>query len=475
MRKKGRRGKRVCDLAHTRGSRFGTSVALLLLLLTAGPLAGRAEEPRDNHARTAPPSFVLTLPKALRIALRTHPQLGVANAGVKSAQAGIGIAKSQYYPTLAGTSTYTRETGNFGPQPGFPFTIPESPVSFDFYQAQLSLTETLFSFGRRRTQVAQNKALYEASHKGAERTVTEIVYNVEEAYFNVLKDQKLLDVDRLTIADYRLQLEVAKARYNDGVANAYDVLNARVNLSNAILVQVQDKNQFRVDLLALNRSMGVVGTQPYQVETIRPKEAIPFTPDQVIATALAHRPDLKQLDRQEEAQKQVVKNNQAQFLPSVQTVGSYSLDSEFFPLVYNWAVATTVTVPIFNGFLNVEQTRQARAQLKQIKFQREDLRQGVIQGVLSDLFTLRSALEKIRDARILVKQAEKNQDLAETQFRVGTGTTVAVTQTERDLASARSNLVRDEADFAVSLARLKRDMGTNYDFKTNGLPKDGVP
>jgi outer membrane protein len=474
MRKRHRVPKRVCDPAHTRWTGAGFSIALLVLLAAMNPLVP-VQAGESPLTETRESTYVLTLPDALKIALRTHPQLGAAKAGVKSAKAGIGIAQSQYYPTLAGTSSYTRETGNFGPQPGFPFTIPESPVSFDFYQAQLSLTETLFSFGRRRTQVAQNRALYEASHKGAERTVTEIVYNVEEAYFNVLKDQKLLDVDRLTISDYRLQLEVALARYNDGVANAYDVLNARVNLSNALLAQVQDKNQFRVDLLTLNRSMGVIGTEPYRVETIHPSGKIRFTPDQVISTALSNRPDLKQIDRQEEAQKQVVKNNQAQFLPSVQTVGSYSLDSEFFPLVYNWAVATTVTLPIFNGFLNVEQTRQARAQLRQIKFQREDLRQSVIQGVLSDLYTLRSALEKIRDARILVGQAEKNVELAETQFKVGTGTTVAVTQTERDLANARSNLVRDEADYAISLARLKRDMGTNYDFKTMNLPKGGVP
>ncbi len=474
MPKSLRMPNRIFDRPHTLRSVVGCAAVLLLLVDMSHPrIPVQAGEPPPTETRES--SYVLTLPTALKIALRTHPQLGAAKAGVNSAKAGIGIAQSQYYPTLAGTSSYTRETGNFGPQPGFPFTIPESPVSFDFYQAQLSLTETLFSFGRRRTQVAQNRALYEASHKGAERTVTVIVYNVEAAYFNVLKDQKLLDVDRLTISDYRLQLEVALARYNDGVANAYDVLNSRVNLSNALLAQVQDKNQFRVDLLTLNRSMGVIGKRPYRVETIHPPLKIQFTPDQVIATALSNRPDLKQIDRQEEAQKQVVKNNQAQFLPTVQTVGSYSLDSEFFPLVYNWAVATTVTLPIFNGFLNVEQTRQARAQLTQIKFQREDLRQGVIQSVLSDLYTLRSAREKIRDARILVGQAEKNVELSETQFKVGTGTTVAVTQTERDLAKARSDLVQAEADYAISLARLKRDMGTNYDFKTMNLPKDGVP
>ncbi|MCL5259197.1 MAG: TolC family protein [Nitrospirae bacterium] len=237
--------------------------------------------------------YVLTLPNALSIALRSQPQLGAAKAGVTSAKAGIGIAQSQYYPTLAGSSAYTRETGNFGPQPGFPFTIPESPVSYDFYQASLTLTQTLFAFGRRSSQVAQNRALYKASHQGAAKTVTDVIFGVEKAYFSVLKDQELLDVDRLTLADYRLQLRVAQARYNDGVANAYDVLNARVNLSNMVLTQVQDKNQFHVDELALNRAMGVIGHSPYRVAPYHPELSIPYTPEQVVAIAISLCPDLK--------------------------------------------------------------------------------------------------------------------------------------------------------------------------------------
>ncbi|MHB8421785.1 MAG: TolC family protein [Leptospirales bacterium] len=450
-------------------------VLILPPLADAAPSDGNSSQFPKSLKGNVPGEYVLTLSEALALSLRSQPQLGAANAGVSSAKAGIGIAKSQYYPTLSGGSTYTRETGNFGPQPGFPFTIPESPVSYDFYQAQLTLTQTLFSFGRRRSQVAQNKALYKASHQGAAKTVNDIVYGVEKAYFSVLKDQELLEVDKLTLDDYRLQLEVAKARYNDGVANAYDVLNARVNQSNALLTQVQDRNQFHVDELALNRAMGVIGHSPYRVASLHPVSQVDYTPEEVIATAIAHRPDLKQIDQQEAAQRQAVKFNQAQFLPTVQSTGAYSLDSEFFPLVYNWSIATTVTVPIFNGFLNVEQVRQSRAQLRQIRFQREDLRQAVIQSVLTDLFTLRTAKEKIRDAQALDDQARQNVDLAETQFRVGTGTTVAVTQTERDLAKARADLVQAQADFAISLARLKKDMGINYDFKKGNIPTGNLP
>lgn len=419
--------------------------------------------------------YRLTLRNALGMAIRDQPLIKAAEEGVNISVAGVGIANSQYYPTLNGSTTYTRETGNFGPQPGFPFTIPESPVSYDFYQAQLSLSETLFSFGRRRAQVAQNKELANASRRQIDETLSETVLNVEKSYFTVLRDQNLVKVDQLTIKDMELQLSVAQARFSDGVANGYDVLNAKVNLSNLQLTKVQDENQLRVDELALNHAMGVIGRAPYRVAPVPDLSLVIPDEPQAISQALSRRPDLRALNSQVRAQQQLIRFNQAQFLPTVSLLGNYSFDSEFFPLVYNWSAAATVNVPIFNGFLNVEQVRQSRAQKRQQIDQREALRQTIVQSVESDLLNLRTDEAKIHDSEVLTDQAIKNLALAEEEFRVGTGTTVAVSQAERDLARARSGLVRDKSQQSIDMAQLKKDIGTNFDFDNHQIPRGALP
>jgi outer membrane protein TolC len=261
-------------------------------------------------------------------------------------------------------------------------------------------------------------------------------------------------------------------RYKDGVATSYDVLNARVNLSNARLSRVTDKNQERIDRLALDRAMGVVAHASYRVVAPSHLSSPDLNPDRAVALALSRRPDLKTLTEQARAQKQVVKFDQAQFFPTVQTVGAYSLDSEFFPLVYNWSVGTTLTIPIFNGFQFVHQTQMARAQMRQMIFQREDLRQQAIVEVRSDILNIKTYREKVAADTEIVAQARQNLFLAENQFRVGTGTSVAVTQSERDLASARSNLVRDKADLAIAIATLRHDQGVNLDPGTHRIPRD---
>ncbi|EQD78388.1 outer membrane efflux protein, partial [mine drainage metagenome] len=132
--------------------------------------------------------------------------------------------------------------------------------------------------------------------------------------------------------------------------NGYDVLNARVNLSNFHLTEVQDENHLRVDELALNHAMGVIGRAPYRVAPVTDTSLVIPDESSAIAQALSRRPDLRALNSQLRAQEQTIRFNQAQFLPTVSLLGNYSFDSEFFPLVYNWSAAATVNVPILTVF-----------------------------------------------------------------------------------------------------------------------------
>ena len=101
-----------------------------------------------------------------------------------------------------------------------------------------------------------------------------------------------------------------------------------------------------------------------------------------------------------------------------------------------------------------------------------DNKNRTIVEVRSDILNIRTYRQKVAADTEIVDQARQNLYLAENQFRVGTGTSVAVTQAERDLASARANLVRDRADLSIAVAQLRHDQGVNLDPVTHQIPKD---
>jgi outer membrane protein TolC len=81
----------------------------------------------------------LSIDAAVAIALQNHPSLHAAEAGLRSASAGVTQAFSAYYPALNASATMQRTDGAFVLNP----TFPPRNQSYNTYTAALSATETI--------------------------------------------------------------------------------------------------------------------------------------------------------------------------------------------------------------------------------------------------------------------------------------------------------------------------------------------
>ena len=205
----------------------------------------------------------LTLEEAMQIAIRVHPQYRQAVHQYEANKEIIGQAMSNYYPHLSVGAGYNYETGNFVISPGIPpalfsLIIPPSNTGFNYYQASATVTETLFTFGQRATQVRQARFNANSSSLQALWTLWTLLSNVEVAYDTLAQDQLLVDAAEKTLKDYQDQLQVSKGEYDVGTASKFDLLNAQVNLSNAKLNLITAKNNVKIARVGLLNAMGVV-------------------------------------------------------------------------------------------------------------------------------------------------------------------------------------------------------------------------
>src|SRR5579862_6257852 len=120
----------------------------------------------DSTAEAAPPVVepggrVLGLAEIERIALAQQPQMLIAQAQTRIAEAGAEIARAPLLPQVTGVAQYTRETGNFAPRPGAVPTMINAaggPVattpstslsrSYDFWNFGLTGTQLIYDFGQ---------------------------------------------------------------------------------------------------------------------------------------------------------------------------------------------------------------------------------------------------------------------------------------------------------------------------------------
>ena len=453
------------------GKKLSVGIFLASSLLLGPVTPSRADNVSSTTPIIAPSKEAsLTIPhhlsllQAMEITIERHPQYKEALHTAQANKEIIGEAFSNYLPHLSAGAGYNYETGNFVISPGIPasflsFLIPNSNQGYDFYQASFNLTETVFTFGQRITQLRQAKYAYKSSVDQAQWTLYNLLYGVESAYDTLAENILLVDAAKKTVDDYKAQLQVAEAEFQIGMAAKFDVLNARVNLSNAKLNLITAENNVTTSRVALSNAMGIETNVSYSVDT--DLTFVPFDADgtKLIHMALENRPDLSSAVNQKLADLQNERYYESTFMPSIGMTGGYTYASMFFPLTYNWSVGATISVPIFSGFLTVHQERQAQKTTLAARDAEENVRVGIVSAIRQDIANLQTAMQRVRTTQDLLAQAKESLRLAAGQYQVGVGSAVALTQAEADLAAARAQVVQAVYGYKIARAALIKDVG----------------
>ena len=445
---------------------MGRTMAVLVAI-TVGLLVGErggvavfADEPKAPQALPE----VLTLDKAVELALSNHPSLRVASGTQAINEALVGQAQAGFYPQVQGTISKTLRTTNSTSQFSGSATSTgrqTNGITTGFNSGSVTLNQLLYDFGTIKSQVETAQFNLQAANSDAETIVQLVVVNVQQAYFGLQQTQRLVTVNEEAITQFQKHLDLAKGRFKAGIAPKIDVTTAEVDLSNALLNLITAKNNALVARVTLNNAMGIQTTSPYRVQDPGQAEPYQVSLDEAVARAMQLRPEMISQRAQERAAEAAIKAAQGNFFPTVTSSATYTYSGIEFPLVYNWNVNGTVNVPIFSGFLTKQQVAQARANLLKTKATGDVLRQTILLEVSQALLNLEAARERLKLTAVTVDQAKERLALVEGRYKAGLSNAVEVTDAEVVLVNALANDVVAMSTYQAAKAQLDRAMGIN--------------
>ncbi len=444
---------------------------MALVAITMGLVVGEGRAALvfadESKAPQAIPE-ILTLDKAVELALANHPSLRVASGTQAINEALVGQAQSGFYPQVQAQSGYQRTTANATRNfTGGPFPRSTRGDMFGYYQNGVTLNQLLYDFGTTKSQVDTAQFNLKAANSDAETTLQTVVVNVQQAYFNLQQTQRLVTVSEEAILQFQKHLDLAKGRFQAGVAPKIDVTTAEVDFSNAQLNLITAKNNALVARVTLNNAMGIPTTIPYRVLEPSRGEAYQIALDDAVARAMQLRPEMISQLAQEQAAATAIKAAQGNFFPTVTSSAGYSYSATDFPLVYNWNIAGTVNIPIFSGFLTKQQVAQARANLLKTKANGDVLRQNILLEVNQALLNLGAARERLQVTAVTVQQARERLDQVEGRYKAGLSNAVEVTDAEVALVNAQVNDVVAMSNFQAAKAQLDRATGVSTPVKSS--------
>ena len=405
---------------------------------------------------------LLTLERAVQIGLKRHPNVLAGQGSVAVSEAKKGQAQAGYWPTLDATAGYGRVKSASGSSVSSSVSSGFSSAhSFEQYSAGAAAKQTIFDFGRTGTNVEIQKQNVEASRSDLLNTEEQIILNVKQAYYNLLRTKRNRAVADETVNQFRQHLEQAKAFYEVGTKPKFDVTKAEVDLSNAKLNLIIAENAVRLAMVSLNNAMGVPEAPEYAIEDSLSFAKYVVSLEDAVKKAYENRPELKALTARRIAAEKAVYVAKTGYFPTLAGSASWSWSGER-PDTRDggWNAGVALSIPIFSGFLTRNQVLEAKANLSILAANEEALRQNVLLEVQQDYLSLNESEERIVTAELTVRQAKENHEIATGRYAAGVGNPIEVTDAEVALSNAKAAHIQALYDYKVAAASLEKAMGT---------------
>jgi outer membrane protein len=396
---------------------------------------------------------VLTLDKALSLALAYHPSIFQAEQALRAATAQVYQARAAYWPQVNAAAGASRATANTQ-------GAPENNHANNSYSGSLGLNLLVYDFGKTPAQVRQAYARQIAAAESLRSTRSDLAYAVRTTFYTLGKTLELEQVSRDAVRQYQDHLDQVQAFRDVGRRTRYDLTKSEVDLGNARLNLIKAQSDVSDARAALNRSLGLAEEPGYQTQPSDTTLPVPETPiESLREQARRNHPGLKQLQAQERVAHAAVDEAIASLYPEIGLQAKYGLGGAHFPLTWNWSSALQSTVQLFTGRRQTWTIEVAITQLRSARSQVADREQQIFQDLKNALNQLTSARQRLSLTDLLVRQAQESLDLVNERYRIGAAAAVEVTDAQVALTSARGEQVKAKFDYQSAIAQIRHTVG----------------
>jgi outer membrane protein TolC len=339
----------------------------------------------------------------------------------------------------------------------------------------------------------QNQAISEAQLKSQ---VLDTIYQVEEAYWNLVLARENLKVKQQSLQLARDQLAKTQKEISVGQQAAIEILNVQAAVSQREADIVQAEGAVRVAEDRLKVILNLASGLDLGNITIKTLEQPSFKPVKVelkeaIETALANRPDLQVNSLTVENKQFGLEVARNQLLPQLDFNVSYwspgisgdrllylnnnpftgviigkipgSMANSFRDalkfLYNNWSLNFTLTIPLAD-YISRANYALARTELAQAQARQKALEQQALLEVSEAVKNLETMAKSVEAYRVAREYAEKRLEAETKKLSVGLTTNYFVLEAQEKLATARSAELKALIDYNLAVARLEKVLGT---------------
>jgi outer membrane protein TolC len=440
--------------------------ALFACLLLSGSAAWGQNLP---DTPPPPPAAPLTLQQCLGYALAYQPLVRQARLDEGITDAGNRAALSAWLPQVNATAVGQHYFG-------LPFTVFPDPTTGISTPRQLGV-QNVTTLGLAATQVIYNNDVRLAARQSplnrlaaGQNTVNlkiATVSDVSKAFYSVLLSQRQVAVFDADIRRLARNYADARNRYDAGIVDKTDFLQAEISLNNSKASRKQSLEAVNANTAYLQQLMGFAATTLVQLkyDTLQlEKEAVVDTLAQLDPT---NRIEYQQVLTQKSLQGTTVDYYRLGFLPSLSAFGNYNsvyqantVREQYQQRFPNSYTGVQLALPLFTGFRRTQNLRLARLQDRRVDQDLLSIRNQVTTENATALANYKGYYEAYVQSRQNLDLSRQVYQVVDLQYREGIKAYLDLLVAQTTLRTSQLNYYSALFQVLTSKVELLRTLGT---------------
>jgi outer membrane protein len=232
------------DLGNARLAKIKAENSLKVARVTLNNTLGVPDAPEfeieDNLSFV---KYNIGLQEAISRAFENRPELKSLAYQKKAAEEAVWVAKTGYFPVLAGNASYSWAGHQFDKGYG--------------WSTGLVVSVPVFNGFLTKSQVSEARANLSIVTANEEQLRQNVLLEVQQAYQALTDLEEGIPIAELVVRQAQENVDIANGRYSAGVGNPIEVTDANTGLSNARTNLIQALSNYKIARASLEKSMGV--------------------------------------------------------------------------------------------------------------------------------------------------------------------------------------------------------------------------
>ena len=432
-------------------------MTLGFLILLPVFIAAEADDGRFNLSQT------------IEAALKANLGLQRSKDEIDAATATRSARATEFFPTLNARYGYIKRdnptTQALGTQSGQVVDVLVNPE--DEYNFVTSFSQPIFTGFALYNQYKIADLGLDIAEFTEKLTRQDVILDAKNAYFLILKAQKLMDVADETVKQIAAQKDVAENMYQVGMSPLNDLLQSQVQLANAKQALITAKNNLDLTKSQFNTLLRRQVNSPVSVVDI-----LDFTPwvqsiEDCLSQAKNNRLEIEVSDLEIQIAEKDYKLSQRDFYPSVNLVGTWTRrgtdwdvdggegisDKDF------WDIRATATWDFWQWGRTKYGAKEKLSRLSQAKLRKEQVLDNIDLEVKQAYLKVQESQKNITTIEKAIEQAKENLRITEERYKEQVSTTTDVLVAQTLLTETMTNYYNALYDFKIAKAILYRALG----------------